>query len=216
MRGLVSILLVILLLAQLLVLMSAYARQRTETRASANDALVLEKNYYLEMDLKHAAINSVGMAAREANGSRDETADAVAERLAKFEKFVEDEYAKGEGVEIDFWCGITDERELNLLAKRMLENKKLEKCASCWDFSEMGTRTHGREISTVRKCAAFFNPDTLNRAVFISSGGADLVDDIAFGTAQHTEEYVVGFSILDKKLGIASVVVIPEGTGVGY
>ncbi|MEW6328926.1 MAG: hypothetical protein AB1468_02290 [Candidatus Micrarchaeota archaeon] len=216
MRGLVSILLVILLLAQLLVLMSAYARHRSETRAAANEVLALEKNYYLEMDVKHALANSVRISAAEENGNREETADAVADRLAGFEKFIEGKYAKGRGVEIDVWCGIGDEQEFDSLAGRMLENKKLEKCASCWDFSEAGTRTRRKETIAVRKCAAFFDADTLNRIVFISRGGADLVDDFAPGTALHGRGYVLGFSILDKKLGVASVAIVPEGTKVRY
>jgi len=216
MRGLVSILLVVLLLVQVLVFMSAYARHRSEIMVSANDALILEKNYYLEMDVKHTLVNSIRIAASGSNGNREETADAVAERLAEFENFVEGERASEEGVEIDLWCGIADEHELDALADKMLENKKLEKCTNCFDFSDMRVRVRGKKISSVRKCTAFLNPDTLTRAVFVSRGGADLVSDADVVSAWNSGEYVIGFSILNKKFGIASVAVIPEGTRVEY
>lgn len=67
--------------------------------------------------------------------SAEEKVEAVAEKLAEWEKLIEDNYAE-RGVVVDVWWGNLDELEKTRLPEKMLEERRALKCSFCADFSE--------------------------------------------------------------------------------
>ncbi|MFH1286110.1 MAG: hypothetical protein ABIH99_06025 [Candidatus Micrarchaeota archaeon] len=252
-RGFVSILLVLAIAAVLLLSASLFLSTRASSQELNSISLPLERKYNAELDVKHAMLEAMKKGAQEAEltfvlGGFEtrEIRDGAAERLAELEQFVEENYSRESGLEINIWCGSPSYEELNNLPEEMQRANKTLKCASCFDFSETeeeceisaddveaflagGVPPCLTETKTVRKCSRFLYAETyhskLKLAGFIVAQPASLtsvyvrasLDGLStVDTLISTNESIFGISILDKQNGIASVALIPSGTGVDY
>lgn len=119
--------------------------------AVAFHSLLLERSSWqagseeLEGALKASALRSVEddlaesfeMVLRKA-GSGETNAQKRAEKLvfklAEWERFEEGKYAP-QAILVDAWFGAISQEEKNALAVKMLEEKRVLKCAACRDFS---------------------------------------------------------------------------------
>lgn len=202
-----TIFLVIGFALPVLAAMSIYNAQLEGMRDAQNAALLLERKYYVEKDIKDAFLQSMQIAARQAGAAstREDVAVAVAERLEAFERFAEGAYAQ-QGVEVDLWFGPLDDADA--LAKRIYDSGRLQQCDACADFSSK-TITYSKKIAPA--AVSFINVDPLRKRVEISKGGLTIAPN-----ANALGRVYFGASVLMREPRIAFVVALPEGSGVDY
>lgn len=195
-RGLVSIMLVLLFVFPLMEVVELEKAAAEKTRFFEAKTLVLEKRYYVEMDLKHAARQAL----ENAGGStRKETVLNAARNLALLEEFFEDKYA-AQGIFADFWLGAPDEEEVARLTRGMLQETRAKKCGECWDLQAQALDW---DNETVPLAIAFL--DAEGGRAWVSRNG------LAFVQGFDAREAGFGASLFFPAHGVSAVVLIPEG-----
>ncbi|GEM_PF-4698114 len=93
----------------------------------------------------------------------------IALKLAEWENFEEEKYAR-QRISVDAWIGVISQQEKSALAVKMLEEKKVLKCASCVDFASFSAKGQSAHESEVRQMAQAIASAKNSTEVFGSFG----------------------------------------------
>lgn len=200
MRGVISFVLVLLLVAPLSTMHALADSSAAQTALAVRKAVSLEKRYYLEIALKES-LHQVLASAQGAD--RKQVVQDASAKLAEWEKQAEKAFAE-EGAEVDVWFGAVDEDELARVREKMLEEKKPVKPSSAHDFSQYGIGWKGE---LVQLSQAFLDASAEGGAVISRNGLAAVPDAAAFDGGL----FCFGASMVFPKEGIAAIAVAPEG-----
>ncbi len=209
-----SIVLVLVFLSITLFLSELGIMQSRNNGVAEAKAFVLEKNYYKQLELKHAVMNVLSVEAGKSLG-RKEALKKTGERLALLEEFFEN---NEDGFKVDFWCGAISSTELRELPRKMVEENETLKCGKCWDFSDYAVQADAekKSVGMARKCASFIDVDVLEKRAGVSMGGLELTLDEQVQASRFSGRRGFGASILNEREGYAAIAFIPEGTWIEY
>ncbi|MFH1470702.1 MAG: hypothetical protein ABIF01_03065 [Candidatus Micrarchaeota archaeon] len=212
MRGLASILLVLVAAVAIVSIAGVYNSEADKSAETASYVLELERTYYSKLDFKHSLMQALSKGA-EQGARREERAEKAAEKISEITHHIR------EKKNAEVWCGIVSDKELDALAEKITREKKPLKCKTCWGGDERTevVRTFPQyEAKSVSKCLSFIDVDSVSEKVGVSKGGLALTNDPEVFAEQFSGDFVFGISYYDEEAGIGSVSVIPEGTWVGY
>ncbi len=211
MRGLASILLVLLFAIACLTTLSIYSSGNEHSAQTSSYVLELERAYYSKADFMHSILQTMSYGASKGN-NREERAENAISKLNELDKYLENKNSI-------IWCGVISESELNRLPKRMVREKKPLLCDSCWDISSktiIYDEFPEKSGRITYKCLSFFDVDELSGKIGVSKGGLSTTKDPEVFFSQFSGKYVIGISHYDELTDIASIGIVPEGTWVGY
>lgn len=200
MKGVISFVLALLLIAPLSTIYAVADSTAAQTAAAARKAVYLEKKYYVELAIKES-LHQVLASARGAD--RKQLVGDAARKLREWEKHAETAFAE-DGAVVNVWFGAVSEDELKRLRDQMLADKKAARPLEAHDFSEYAVGWKGELLFLSE---AFLDAAPSSGAVISRNGLAFVPEASAF----NGEVFCFGASILFPREGIAGIAVAPEG-----
>lgn len=189
MKGVISFLLVIAAIVPLASFAAMQEKAALSAGQSELQALALEKRHYAEMELRESFIQVL----QSSQGtSREEKVVDVANKLSKWEAFVEKEFGD-RGMLLDVWCGATTPSEISRLKKQILEKQTLFRPSLSHNLNEFVLGWQGQALPV---SAAFL--DSTIEGVKVSRNGLSFAPDLA-----------TAYSIVDGETSFGASLYLP-------
>ena len=196
MRGFLSFTLALLLVLIFLSLLSAQKAAIASHDKAEEEALLLEKKYYADLELKQAFQQVF-----EQSGGSDElqSAQNIAANLEKLEFFAEKHFAE-KGIIAEIWFGSPLEGEQAILDQALSQRRPL-RCIHCYEFS---ARTLDWDKKIIYKSTELVFNKRISKQGFVHTPTSEewVLGNIVFGAT---------FFIPEKNFAWVSI--MPEGFG---
>lgn len=154
MKGFLATLLLLLLLPSVFIGLEGRAKVASINWDGSSELLLLERKHYTEADVKTAMIETIKRKAAEAGAlgkakDHHEIAEEIVEELSKLEDFLE---VNSGDFEINTWCGVMNDAELEALPGKVLKEGRAAGCKKCWNLSQEQKKAYiGTDLIAIAK-----------------------------------------------------------------